>query len=92
MTDTGKINTYKIGLDTYTKLIKNISNLPDIKIDQKNLEDLININKEDEISDEEVTEILKDNRLEIPEIAGLQKVPESPVPIEQPKEQPKEQL
>ena len=89
MTDTGKINTYKIGLDTYTKLIKNISNLPDIKIDQKNLEDLININKEDEISDEEVTEILKDNRLEIPEIAGLQKVPESPVPIEQPKEQPK---
>jgi len=89
MADKDTINIYKIGLDTYTKLINSISILPDTKVDQKILNKILNIsfNEEEEITDEEVTEILEQSILKIPKVSELRKVPvlaPAPVPVPTP--------
>ena len=86
MADKVKINSYKIGEDTYTKLINSIAILPDIKVNQESIINILNPKEDistnvtkEEISDEKVTEILTENTLDIPEVNDLEKAPAAPV-------------
>jgi hypothetical protein len=91
-----KLNTYKIGVDTYTQLIKCISNLPDTKINQKILENILvepKITKSEEklenLSDKTVSEILEEDISDTPNKSEVSVILEALEKTKEQKEKPK---